>query len=54
MAHFVDIDDANGDVIDREYYCTDTCAKTSSSYGGWNGAQELDTPEICNFCEEDC
>lgn len=41
MAHLVFIEDAQGDVIDAEAYCSDYCAKTSPAYAGWNGCHQL-------------
>jgi hypothetical protein len=51
MAHFIDLEDTQGDIIDREYYCSNSCAETSPNYKGWNGCHELDTPEVCQNCE---
>jgi hypothetical protein len=50
MTHFVDIDDKNGDVVDRRYYCSDSCASTDPKYQGWYGANELFSNEICEAC----
>lgn len=58
MAHRVEIyawDSAseNGvDVIDVNYYCSNTCAQTDSHYAGWNGCAEIhDAPQVCKACQ---
>lgn len=51
MAHLVFVEDAQGDLLDLEVYCTDSCAKTSPLYAGWNGAQEIsDLYAKCKNC----
>lgn len=49
-AHFIDINDKNGDVIDRVYYCSDSCAQEHPDYNGWNGLLDLYSPEACDNC----
>lgn len=53
MAHFVIVEDAQGELIDLEVYCSDFCAKTSNSYAGWYGAQEVEFDTVCarEYCE---
>ena len=53
MAHFVVESDAQGNVLDCKVYCSDSCARTNPSYGGWFGAQEVEfttycSNEVCN------
>jgi len=43
MAHLVTIDDADGNVIDAHWYCSDTCARADHSYAGWNGCHVIST-----------
>jgi hypothetical protein len=52
-AHLIDIDDKDGQVVDRNYYCSDTCAKTDEKYNGWNGCHEIFTWEICENCSKE-
>lgn len=50
MANINIIEDSAGDLIDLEYFCSDSCAKVSDNYNGWYGCQELYTPEVCQTC----
>ncbi len=50
MANVNLIEDANGDLIDLEYFCSDSCAKFSDNYNGWYGCHELYRPEVCQTC----
>ena len=50
MAHVTLIEDNTGDLVDLEYYCSDSCARTSEHYDGWYGAVELHNQEWCEFC----
>ena len=50
MAHLV-IVEQDGETVDAEYYCSDTCAKTSRHYAGWNGCVEVDGG-VCDACGE--
>lgn len=43
MAHLVTIDDADGNVIDANWYCSDFCARADHSYTGWNGCHVVST-----------
>jgi len=60
MSHIHDIDDLEtGDIIDRHWFCSDTCHRSwcreaGANYGGWNGCHELvsDTPVPCHQCGE--
>jgi len=52
MAHITYIEDETGDVVDAEYYCSDSCAQESDYYSGWNGCNELHTIEFCQSCNE--
>jgi len=57
VAHRVEIytTDNNGnivDVIDANYYCSDTCAKHDPAYDGWNGSiDEVFSPTKCTCGE---
>lgn len=51
--HQVLIEDANGDVWDAHYYCSDYCARQDPDYAGWNGCNEPpDYTVVCGHCEE--
>ena len=50
MANITLIEDSNGDLIDLEYFCSDSCAKFSDYYAGWYGCFELHYPETCKTC----
>ena len=50
MAHITHIEDKAGDVVECEYYCSDSCARQSQRYKGWNGCHELHTVEFCQAC----
>lgn len=50
MTHLVLIEDKTGDLVDLNYYCSDSCARTDKNYAGWYGCYELTTPENCNAC----
>lgn len=50
MTHFVDLEDKDGQVVDRHYYCSDFCASTDPEYQGWDGANELFSNECCGNC----
>jgi hypothetical protein len=50
MAHLV-IVEQDGETVDAEYYCSDTCAKTSRHYAGWNGCVEVEGG-VCDACGE--
>jgi hypothetical protein len=50
MAHLTYIEDASGDVVDQEVYCSDYCATFSKHYNRWNGCNEISTSEPCAKC----
>lgn len=50
MAHFVLVDDAQGDLIDIRNYCSDYCARQDDAYAGWNGCNELEFDDTCEAC----
>ena len=50
MANITLIEDSSGDLVDLEYYCSDTCARTSEHYDGWYGCVELYQQEWCQHC----
>lgn len=50
-SHFVDIEDKDGQVVDRVYYCSDACAQFNPNYAGWNGCHEIETDEVCGECD---
>jgi hypothetical protein len=56
MAHIVLINDADGELVDIHYYCSDFCAKHDTNYCGWYGCVEIDTSIVggkvaCLNCE---
>jgi len=51
MAHVTFVEDAYGDVIDTNYFCSDFCAQHSPDYGGWYGCVELQADVLCDTCE---
>lgn len=51
MVHQILIfDDENVDVVDVEYFCSNTCARESEDYAGWSGCHELHHQEKCKSC----
>ena len=56
MAHMHLIEDSHGDVIDAEYYCSDSCHREAvgNEYRGWFGCVELSYSQICenDVCNE--
>ena len=50
MAHIVPIEDEDGNLVDIEVYCTDSCAQESTNYEGWYGCQEISTSTLCESC----
>lgn len=57
MAHFLEIDNADGDLLEVKTFCSDFCHQCycdehNIEYRGWNGAHELesDYPEWCERC----
>jgi hypothetical protein len=51
MAHLGFQEDEQGDLVGLVYYCSDFCNREHNpDYGGWNGAHELDTREVCAAC----
>lgn len=50
MAHFVIIEDTQGDLEDLLTYCSDFCAKTSAHYAGWFGCMEASFDTDCPNC----
>lgn len=50
MAHFVIVEDTNGELTDLEVYCSDLCAQYSPNYDGWYGAQEVEFDTDCKRC----
>ena len=50
MAHFVCVDDADGELVDVRTYCSDFCAAHDDLYAGWNGAHEIEFDAVCNQC----
>lgn len=52
MTHRVEIYSRNErgeavDVLDVNYYCSDYCAKNDADYDGWNGCNDVFSPETC-------
>ena len=54
MAHMHIIEDALGDVVDCQYFCSDTCHSRTvgTAYRGWNGCIELSYSQTCEA--DDC
>jgi len=50
MAHFVVIEDKQGELVDVEVYCSDYCAQTSPAYAGWYGCMEVEFDTPCVAC----
>jgi hypothetical protein len=50
MANVVLIEDAQGELIDLEVYCSDDCAKTSPAYRGWFGCVSVEQDTECLRC----
>lgn len=50
MANIVPVTDKVGDVVDYNYYCSDTCAKSDPNYAGWFGCVENYTTPFCQKC----
>lgn len=54
MVHIERIEDESGDLVDLNYYCSDSCnKKKNKNYGGWDGCHEIHHPEVCNNCGEE-
>ena len=49
MAHMHMIEDALGDVVDCQYFCSDFCHREAVGvdYRGWNGCNELSYSQTC-------
>ena len=49
MAHIHMIEDAHGDVVDTEYFCSDYCHREAvgDQYRGWYGCVELSYTQTC-------
>lgn len=45
------ITDTNGDTVDVNCYCSDTCAQTDPLYEGWFGCVEAAYDTACRACE---
>jgi hypothetical protein len=55
MSHEIQIDDANGELIDIVNVCTDSCNRTycvrvELTYQGWSGCHELEHTDYCANC----
>ena len=48
--HIVQLENADGDVVDVHYYCSDYCARTDYDYNGWFGCVEIEEPTPCGSC----
>lgn len=52
-------EDVNGDVIDAEVFCSDSChyswclESVSFEYKGWNGCHEINAPQWCVQCQNE-
>ena len=57
MTHIHIIEDKQGDVIDYNYFCSDSCnqdfcEENKLKYDGWYGGVEHDANLLCEYCEE--
>jgi hypothetical protein len=57
MAHYLEIEDSKGDLVDVLVFCTDFCHEAYArqnglEYKGWNGCHELDFDQNCLYCED--
>jgi hypothetical protein len=52
MAHIHIIKDEQGDVIDSNYFCSDSCNRLHSkgTYQEWHGCVELEFDDVCINC----
>lgn len=51
MCHLGYIVDSEGDLVDLNYYCSDSCnAEHNVNYAGWNGCHENHSSEVCANC----
>ena len=52
MAHIHPIEDAQGDLVDLVYFCSDSCNRQHSgeAYTGWYGCVELEVSNECANC----
>jgi hypothetical protein len=56
MAHYYEVNDSRGDLIDLIVFCSDWCHRNHCEqngleYGGWNGCHELEFTDKCAYCE---
>jgi hypothetical protein len=52
MAAFIEVEDKEGQLIDRRVYCHDSCAKADPLYAGWNSCHEIEISQPCLNCGE--
>jgi hypothetical protein len=57
MAHYYEVEDDKGDLIDLVVFCSDFCHQSycrenGKEYGGWNGCHELEFTTPCESCGE--
>lgn len=55
MAHFLDLVDQDGELVDVAVLCSDACHRAYAAavgvpYEGWHGANEIDHTEWCLNC----
>jgi len=52
MAHIHIIENEQGDAIDCNYFCSDSCNRTHSkeTYQGWYGCVEVEFDDVCINC----
>lgn len=54
--HIHEVMDERGDLVDRAYFCCDSCHRSwcrehDEPYGGWDGCHEAGNgPEYCSHC----
>lgn len=57
MAHYYEVNDKRGDLVDVLVFCSDWCHRNycergEVEYGGWNGCHELEFTTPCQECGE--
>lgn len=49
MAHAVQVENSQGELVEVHYYCSDFQAKSDPAYAGWYGSVELGVGQKCEF-----
>ena len=52
MAHIHIIENEQGDAVNCNYFCSDSCNRKHSkeTYQGWHGCVELEFDDVCINC----